>query len=120
MIEVGSCNELANTWPSLSRDARGALVWLRTLLRVAGKRLAAVSLWMAGFCPIFVLVEAALRDFRQTVAPVSYVPLIGVGICFIYLPFYLTNSPERRLLMTTGLLIGFGLVAGLVGVWISA
>jgi hypothetical protein len=120
MIEVGSCNELPNTWPSLSRDDRGAFAWLRTLLRVTGKRLAAVSLWMAGFCPIYVVVEAALRDLHQTEAPVSYVPLIGIGISFIYLPFYLTNSLERRLLMTTGLLIVFGLVAGLVGVWISA
>lgn len=119
MIEVGSCNELTNTWPSVSRDGRGAFGWLRTRLRVAGKGLAAVSHWMASFYPLYVAVEAALRDFHQTVAAVSYVPLIGIGISFIYLPYYLTSSPERRLSMTTGLLIGFGLLAALVGVWIS-
>jgi len=120
MIEAGSSARVAGTWPSVSRDDRGAFAWLRTRLRVAGKGLATVSLWMAGFFPLYVVVEAALRDFHQTVAPVSYVLLIGIGISFIYLPFYLTSSPERRLSITTGLLIGFGLVAGLVGMWISA
>jgi hypothetical protein len=116
--EVRNDNAVANTWPNVAGDHRGVLAWLLARLRVAGEGLGAATLWMAGFCPLYV-VDAALRDFHEAVDPFSSLVLIGIGVSSIYIPFYLASSPERRFSMTTGLLIGSGLVAGLVGVWAS-
>ncbi len=98
MIEAGSAARVARTWPGVSRGDRGAFAWLRTRLRGAGKGLAAVSLWMAGFCPLYVFFETTLRGFRQQLDRVSSLALIGMGVSFIYVPFYLANSPETPLL----------------------
>ncbi len=119
MIEVGSCNGLANTWPNLAGCHCGAPRWLLVLLRVLGKGLRAAILLTAGICPLYAAFDVVLREFHQPQDPVSWMALIGIGVSFIYFPFYLTCPLGRRFSITTGLLIGFGLVAGLVGVWIS-
>jgi hypothetical protein len=75
--------------------------------------------FIAGICPLYVVLNLVLRDFHPPLDPVSCFVLAGTGAGFIYLPLYLTCPPGRRLWVTTALLIGFGFVAGLVGVWIS-
>lgn len=116
MIEVRSYNGVANTWLNAAGDHHGVLAWLRTRLRVAGAALGAVALWMASFCPLYIVFDATLREFHQPLDPVSCLVIIGMVASLAYMPFYLTSSAERRWSITNGLLIGFGLVAGLVGV----
>ena len=119
MIEAGSCSELANTRLRLAAEHHGIPVWLLAPMRVLGKVLSAAMPFMAGICPLYVVLDLVLRDLHPPLDPVSCLALAGIGACFIYLPFYLSSPPEHRLWLTTALLIGFGFVAGLVGVCIS-
>ncbi len=119
MIEAESSNVLANTWPSLTAEHHAVPVWLRALMRVLGKGLSAAMPFMAGLCPLYVVLDLVFRDFHPPLDPVSCLALAGIGACFVYLPFYLSSPPEQHLWMTTALLIGFGFVAGLVGVLVS-
>jgi len=115
MVEVRSYGKQPSGLPNGSRDDRGSLACLRVRRRLAGKVLGTATLWMTGLGPFYVVLETARR---QPLHPVSSLTLIGLAVSFIYTPLYLTGSPGRRF-STTGLLIGFGLVAGLVGVWTS-
>ena len=117
MIEVNSLGfgEVASERLNGPPEDRGSFAGLRGRLGLAGKALGTATLWMTGLCPSYVVLEAASR---QPLDVVSSLTLIGLAVSFIYIPLYLTGSPGRRF-STTGLLIGFGLVAGLVGVWTS-
>jgi hypothetical protein len=72
---------------------------------------------MAAFCPPYVVFGTTLREFHEALGPFSCLALIGIGASLAYIPDYLTSSAEHRWLTMTGLLIGFALVAGLIGVW---
>src|SRR5207249_4409376 len=102
--------------PNGPRDDRGSFACLRVRRGVTGNVLGTVTLWMTGLCPFYVVLETASR---QPVDPVCSLTLIGLAASFIYIPLHLTSSPGRPFPTTTGLLIGSGLVAGLVGAWIS-
>jgi len=116
MVEVRSYGKLPSGRPNGSRDDRGSLACLRVRRGIAGTVLGTVTLWMTGLCPFYAVLETASR---QPLDAVSSLTLIGLAVSFIYIPLHLTSSPRRHFSTTTGLLIGFGLVAGLVGVWTS-
>jgi len=117
MIEARSFGRVASSWPNVAGDHRGVLAWLRTRLRVAGAALGAVPLWIASLCPLYIVFDATLREFHEPPDPVSCLVIIGMVASLAHMPFNLTSSAEHRWSITNGLLIGFGLVAGLVGVW---
>jgi hypothetical protein len=119
MTGVESYNGVADTWPKVVDHHHGVPGWPLALIRVLGNGLSATMPLVAVICPLYVLLDIVLRDFHPPLGPISCLALVGTGACFIYLPFHLTCPPERRLWMTTALLIGFGFVAGLVGVWFS-
>ena len=115
MVEVRSYGKVPSGRPNGPRDDRGSFACLRVRRGVAGNVLGTVTLWMTGLCPFYVVLETASR---QPLDAVSSLTLIGLAVSSIYIPLYLTSSPGRRF-STTRLLMGFGLVAGLVGVWTS-
>ena len=116
MVEVRSYGKVPSGRPNGPRDDRGSFACLRVRRGVAGNVLGTVTLWMTGLCPFYVVLETASR---QPVDPVCSLTLIGLAASFIYIPLHLSSSPGRPFPTTTGLLMGFGLVAGLVGVWTS-
>ena len=119
MIEVRSYNGLVILRAKAGRDHHGLFRGLRELLRAVGERLGVATFWMAGLSPLYVLYDAVLQRSHEPLDPVSCLALIGSGVSFIYIPLYLTGQPGRRLSLTTTLLIGAGLAAGLVGLWTS-
>jgi len=119
MIEVRSYNGLVILRAKAGRDHHGLFRGLRELLRAVGERLGAATFWMAGLSPLYVLYDAVLQRSHEPLDPLSCLALIGSGVSFIYIPLYLTGQPGRRLSLTTTLLIGAGLAAGLVGLWTS-
>ena len=119
MTGVESYNGVADTWAKVVGDHHGVPGWPLALIRVLGNGLCAAMPFIAVVCPLYVLLDLVLRDFHPPLDPASCLALAGTGACFIYLPLCLTCTPGRRLWVTTALLIGFGFVAGLVGVWIS-
>ena len=114
MVEVRSYGKVPSGRPNGSRDDRGSFACLRVRRGLAGTVLGTVTLWMTGLCALYVVFETA----PHRLDPISSLTLIGLAVSSIYIPLYLTSSPGRRF-STTRLLIGFGLVAGLVGVWTS-
>ena len=116
MVEVRSYGEVASGRPNAWPGDRGSLACLRVRRGVAGTVLGTVTLWMTGLCPFYVVLEAAPH---QPLDAVSSLTLIGLAVSFIYIPLHLSSSPGRPFATTTGLLMGFGLVAGLVGLWTS-
>src|SRR5205814_390176 len=100
MVEVRSYGKLPSGRPNGSRDDRGLLACLRVRRGIARTVLGTVTLWMTGLCPSYVVLEAAPR---QPVDPVCSLTLIGLALSFIYVPLYLTSSPERPFPTTTGL-----------------
>ena len=119
MIEVRSYNGLVILRAKAGRDHHGLFRGLRELLRAVGERLGAATFWMAGLSPLYVLYDAVLQRPYQLLDPVSCLVLIGASVSFIYISFNLATSPEHRFPLTTALLIGFGLAAGLAGLWTS-
>ena len=119
MMELPSYNGLATSRPNVARDHHGVHAWLLPFLRAVGEELGAATLWMAGICPLYVLYDAVLQRPYQLLDPVSCLVLIGASVSFIYISFNLATSPEHRFPLTTALLIGFGLAAGLAGLWTS-
>ena len=117
MIEVNSFGfgEVASERLNGPPEDRGSFAWLRGRLGLAGKALGTATLWMTGLCPLYVVFETA----PHRLDPISSLTLIGLAVSFIYIPLRLSSSSGRPFPTTTGLLMGFGLVAGLVGVWTS-
>jgi hypothetical protein len=119
MMEVRSYAGLATTWPNMVQNHHGLFTGLLALPRAVGEKLGIATFWMAGLSPLYVLYDAVLQRSHEPLDPLSCLALIGSGVSFIYIPLYLTGQPGRRLSLTTTLLIGAGLAAGLVGLWTS-
>ncbi len=119
MMELRSYSGLPTSWPNVACNHHGLFTRLLPFLRAIGEKLGAATLWMAGICPLYVLYDAVLQRSHEPLDPVSCLALISAGVSFIYIPLYLTGQPGRRLSLTTTLLIGAGLAAGLVGLWTS-
>jgi hypothetical protein len=86
-------------------------------MRFVAKKFGAATLWMAVLSPLYAFHNVMLQETYLPLGPASCLVLIGSGVSFIYIASNLIPPPERRLPLTTTLLIGFGLAAGLAALW---
>lgn len=110
-------NTLASTLPGPCRECRAPSRVLRGLARFVAKKLGPVTLWMAVLSPLDSFHNAVLQRTYLPPDPACFLVLIGTGVCFICIASNLTTPPGDRLPLTTTMLIGFGLAAGLAAVW---
>ena len=117
MRDVRTYNTLASTLPGVCRERRPALRVLQRLVRFVAKKAGAAMLWTAVLSPLYAFHNLMLQGTYLPLGPASCLALIGIGVSFAYIASNLTTPPEHRLSLTTALLIGFGLAAGLAALW---
>lgn len=110
-------NTLASTLPGPCRECRAPSRVFRGLARFVAKKIGPAALWMAVLSPLYFFLNVMLQGTFSPLDPASYLVLIGIGVSFVYIASNLTTPPGDRLPLTTTMLIGFGLAAGLAAVW---